>query len=97
MRVGIGHDTHRLETGRPLILGGLRIEHPQAGWRATAMPTWCYMPSPMPCWGRPAWAISAMPFLIPIPQYHGMDSSIFVKETLKRLQTGGWRGWSTWT
>ena len=25
-RVGIGHDTHRLVAGRPLILGGLRIE-----------------------------------------------------------------------
>ena len=29
MRVGIGHDTHRLEEGRPLILGGQRIEHPR--------------------------------------------------------------------
>ena len=28
MRVGIGHDTHRLVEGRPLILGGLRIDHP---------------------------------------------------------------------
>jgi 2-C-methyl-D-erythritol 2,4-cyclodiphosphate synthase len=28
VRVGIGHDTHRLAEGRPLILGGLRIEHP---------------------------------------------------------------------
>ena len=28
MRVGIGHDTHRLVEGRPLFLGGLRIEHP---------------------------------------------------------------------
>src|SRR6516164_5696218 len=27
MRVGIGHDTHRLEKGRPLFLGGVRIEH----------------------------------------------------------------------
>lgn len=27
MRVGIGHDTHRLVAGRPLILGGVRIEH----------------------------------------------------------------------
>ena len=26
-RVGIGHDTHRLGPDRPLILGGLRIEH----------------------------------------------------------------------
>jgi 2-C-methyl-D-erythritol 2,4-cyclodiphosphate synthase len=25
-RVGIGHDTHRLEAGRPLILGGVRVE-----------------------------------------------------------------------
>ena len=28
MRVGIGHDTHRLVEGRPLILGGIRIDHP---------------------------------------------------------------------
>jgi 2-C-methyl-D-erythritol 2,4-cyclodiphosphate synthase len=25
-RIGIGHDTHRLAQGRPLILGGVRIE-----------------------------------------------------------------------
>src|SRR5712691_12831483 len=25
-RIGIGHDTHRLVAGRPLILGGVRIE-----------------------------------------------------------------------
>ena len=29
MRVGIGHDTHRLGALRPLILGGLRIDHPK--------------------------------------------------------------------
>ncbi len=29
MRVGIGHDTHRLAEGRPLILGGVRLEHPR--------------------------------------------------------------------
>ena len=29
MRVGIGHDTHRLEEGRPLWLGGVRVEHPR--------------------------------------------------------------------
>ncbi len=27
IRVGLGHDTHRLVEGRPLILGGLRIDH----------------------------------------------------------------------
>lgn len=29
MRVGIGHDTHRLAEGRPLVLGGVRIESPR--------------------------------------------------------------------
>jgi 2-C-methyl-D-erythritol 2,4-cyclodiphosphate synthase len=28
MRVGIGYDSHRFAEGRPLILGGVRIEHP---------------------------------------------------------------------
>lgn len=27
MRVGFGHDTHRLVEGRPLILGGVKIPH----------------------------------------------------------------------
>ena len=29
IRVGIGYDSHRFVSGRPLILGGQRIEHPQ--------------------------------------------------------------------
>lgn len=28
MRVGIGFDVHKLETGKPLILGGVTIPHP---------------------------------------------------------------------
>jgi 2-C-methyl-D-erythritol 2,4-cyclodiphosphate synthase len=27
VRVGLGHDTHRLVEGRPLILGGVRVEY----------------------------------------------------------------------
>ena len=26
-RVGIGHDTHRLEAGRPLVIGGVTVPH----------------------------------------------------------------------
>ncbi|MEC9093091.1 MAG: 2-C-methyl-D-erythritol 2,4-cyclodiphosphate synthase [Planctomycetota bacterium] len=29
IRIGIGHDTHRLEPGGPLILGGIQLEHDQ--------------------------------------------------------------------
>ncbi|HET9333162.1 MAG TPA: 2-C-methyl-D-erythritol 2,4-cyclodiphosphate synthase [Gemmatimonadota bacterium] len=33
-RVGIGFDVHRFEEGRPLVLGGVRIDHPRGltGW-----------------------------------------------------------------
>lgn len=30
VRTGIGWDSHRLEAGRPLILGGVRLDHPRA-------------------------------------------------------------------
>ena len=30
-RIGIGHDTHRLTEGRPLVLGGIRIESAERG------------------------------------------------------------------
>ena len=29
MRSGIGYDVHRLEANRPLVLGGVQLEHPQ--------------------------------------------------------------------
>src|SRR5207248_6182065 len=29
LRVGSGHDTHRLAAGRPLVLGGVRLDHPR--------------------------------------------------------------------
>ncbi len=32
MRVGLGYDAHRLVPGRPLILGGVEIPHPQGLW-----------------------------------------------------------------
>ena len=29
-RTGIGYDVHRFELGRPLVLGGVTISHPDA-------------------------------------------------------------------
>ena len=29
VRIGAGFDTHRLVAGRPLVLGGVRVEHPR--------------------------------------------------------------------
>lgn len=27
IRVGLGHDTHRMKTGKPLVIGGIAIDH----------------------------------------------------------------------
>lgn len=34
MRIGIGYDSHRFIAGRPLVLGGITVPHPQGldGW-----------------------------------------------------------------
>ncbi len=90
MRVGLGHDTHRLETGRPLILGGLRIEHPRglAGHSDADVVLHAITDALL---GAAGLGDIGDAFPDTDPKYHGMDSSIFVKETLKRLQAVGWR------
>ena len=84
-RVGIGHDTHRLGPGRPLILGGLKIEHPRglighsdADVVLHALTDALSAP--------PAWAISATRIPTPIRNIRTAIRACFVIETLKRLQ-----------
>ena len=40
-RIGYGNDIHRLSAGRPLILGGVRIES-EIGAEGHSTPTLCY-------------------------------------------------------
>jgi 2-C-methyl-D-erythritol 2,4-cyclodiphosphate synthase len=90
MRVGIGHDTHRLEEGRPLVLGGVRVEHPRglAGHSDADVVLHAVTDALLGAAGLgdigdaypdtdPAWA--------------GADSRRFLRETLGRLNRAGWR------
>ena len=52
MRIGQGYDLHRLEAGRPLILGGVTIHEPRKPADADVLP-----PSPTPCLARRILAI----------------------------------------
>ena len=38
-RAGIGYDSHRLEEGRRLVLGGVEVESERGPGRATPTPT----------------------------------------------------------
>src|SRR5271154_2225754 len=90
MRVGIGHDTHRLEEGRPLILGGVRIEHSRglAGHSDADVVLHAVTDALL---GAAGLGDIGDAFPDTDPRYCGMDSSIFVKETLARLHAAGWR------
>jgi 2-C-methyl-D-erythritol 2,4-cyclodiphosphate synthase len=90
MRVGIGHDTHRLEAGRPLILGGVRLEHPRglAGHSDADVVLHALTDALLGAAG-----LGDIGDLFPDtdPAYREADSAIFVREALCRLNQAGWR------
>lgn len=90
MRVGIGHDTHRLEAGRALILGGVKIEHSRglAGHSDADVVLHAVTDALL---GAAGLGDIGDAFPDTDPRYRDMDSSVFVKETLSRLRSKGWR------
>ena len=90
MRVGIGHDTHRLGANRPLILGGLRIEHPRGlvGHSDADVVLHALTDALL---GAAGLGDIGDAYPDTDPQYQDCDSSRFVRETLERLNRKGYR------
>jgi len=90
MRVGIGHDTHRLAEGRPLLLGGVRIEYPRGlvGHSDADVVLHAVTDALL---GAAGLGDIGDAFPDTDPRYREVDSRVFVEETLARLQRGGWR------
>ncbi len=89
-RVGIGHDTHRLGPDRPLILGGLRIEHSRGliGHSDADVVLHALTDALL---GAAGLGDIGDAFPDTDARYKDMDSQFFVDETLKRLRELGWR------
>src|SRR5689334_16479285 len=90
MRVGIGHDTHRLEDGRPLVLGGVRVPHPRgpAGHSDGDVVLHALCDALL---GAAGLGDIGDAYPDTDPAYRGADSSVFVRETLARVNRAGWR------
>jgi 2-C-methyl-D-erythritol 2,4-cyclodiphosphate synthase len=90
MRVGIGHDTHRLVEGRPLILGGVRLEHPRglAGHSDADVVLHAVTDALL---GAAGLGDIGDAFPDTEPAYKDADSRLFLQETLLRLNQAGWR------
>jgi 2-C-methyl-D-erythritol 2,4-cyclodiphosphate synthase len=89
MRVGIGHDTHRLAAGRPLILGGLRIEHERGlvGHSDADVVLHALTDALL---GAAGLGDIGDAYPDTDPAYQGRDSRFFVTDTLARLQRNGY-------
>ena len=88
MRVGIGHDTHRLEAGRPLILGGVRVEHARglAGHSDADVVLHALTDALL---GAAGLGDIGDAYPDTDPRHKDADSSVFLRETMSRLnQTG---------
>lgn len=89
MRVGIGHDTHRLVEGRPLILGGVRIPYARglAGHSDADVVLHALTDALL---GAAGLGDIGDAFPDTDPAFRDCDSRLFVNETLHRLRNAGW-------
>jgi 2-C-methyl-D-erythritol 2,4-cyclodiphosphate synthase len=89
-RVGIGHDTHRLAEGRPLILGGVRVEHPRGllGHSDADVVLHALTDALL---GAAGLGDIGDAYPDTDPAWKDADSCRFLRETLARLNLAGWR------
>jgi 2-C-methyl-D-erythritol 2,4-cyclodiphosphate synthase len=90
MRIGIGHDTHRLVEGRPLVLGGVRLQHPRglAGHSDADVVLHAVTDALL---GAAGLGDIGDSYPDTDPANRAKDSAVFVRETLARLKRAGWR------
>ncbi len=90
MRVGLGHDTHRLVEGRPLILGGVRIDHPRglAGHSDADVVLHAVTDAIL---GAAGLGDIGDAFPDTDPAHKDRDSRFFIEQTLAELNRRHWR------
>ncbi len=90
MRVGIGHDTHRLAAGRPLILGGVRIEHPR-GLVGHSDADVVFHAVADALLGAAALGDIGEHYPNDDPRWEGLDSARLLGEVVALVREAGWR------
>ncbi|HTU23612.1 MAG TPA: 2-C-methyl-D-erythritol 2,4-cyclodiphosphate synthase [Gemmataceae bacterium] len=90
LRVGIGHDTHRLAEDRPLLLGGVRITHARGlvGHSDADVVLHALTDALL---GAAGLGDIGDAYPDTNPAWKDADSSLFLRDTLARLNQDGWR------
>lgn len=89
IRIGSGHDSHRLVPNRPLILGGIRVEFPLglAGHSDADIVLHAVTDAFL---GAAGLGDIGDSYPDHDPQWKNADSSLFLIETMKQLSRMGW-------
>ena len=90
LRVGSGHDTHRLEAGYPLILGGVAVPHPRGlvGHSDADAVLHALTDALL---GAVGLGDIGDAYPDTDPRWKGVDSALFLSETVAKLHGMGWR------
>jgi len=90
LRIGEGWDTHRLVEGRPLILGGVRIEYDKGLLGHSDADVLLHAVTDA-LLGAAGLGDIGRHFSDTDPQYKGADSALLLHEALKKVREQGWR------
>ncbi len=90
MRVGIGHDTHRLSEGRPLVLGGLRIAHSRGLVGHSDADVVCHAVADA-LLGAAGLGDIGEHYPDTDPKWKGADSTRLLAEVVEQVEQKGWR------
>ncbi len=90
VRVGIGHDTHRLSEGRPLVLGGLRIAHSHGLVGHSDADVVCHAVADA-LLGAAGLGDIGEHYPDTDPKWQGADSMRLLAEVVERVEQSGWR------
>ena len=90
IRVGSGHDTHRLEAGYPLILGGVPIPHSRGVVGHSDADAVLHALTDA-LLGAVGLGDIGDAYPDTDPRYKGADSALFLTETVAKLHALGWR------
>lgn len=89
MRVGLGHDTHRLVEGRPLILGGVEIDYPLGLWGHSDADVVMHAVADAML-GAAALGDIGEHFPDTVPTWEGMNSWGILQRVVGRVADAGW-------
>lgn len=89
IRIGIGHDTHRLGSGRPLILGGINIPHTKGPIAHSDGDVLLHALIDALLGAAGLGDIGEW-FPDTAPQWKGADSAIMLEPVLEKLIRSGW-------